>query len=37
MGARGITPAELLEALAEREMGVMRGRIDLEELLERRP
>ena len=32
-----IAPAQLLEALAEREMGVVSGRIDLEELLEGRP
>ena len=37
MRPSGVAPAELLEALAQREMGIVGGRIDLEERLERRP
>ena len=33
----GVAPAELLETLAEGEMGVVGGRVDLEQPLERRP
>src|SRR5258706_10670238 len=37
MGPRLLGSAELLEALAEREVGVMGGWIELQERLERRP